>query len=79
MYTRAQERVLKMYVCICKGITEKQIQEAITSRNTHNPKEILRALGVGTDCGTCVEDAVKTLLEQNSRTPYEMKDSSNKS
>jgi bacterioferritin-associated ferredoxin len=68
-----------MYVCICKGITEKQIQEAITSRNTHNPKEILRALGVGTDCGTCVEDAVKTLLEQNSRTPYEMKDSSNKS
>lgn len=67
-----------MYVCICKGITEKQIQEAITSRNTHNPKEILRALGVGTDCGTCVEDAVKTLLDQNSRSPYEMKDSSNK-
>ncbi len=68
-----------MYVCICKGITEKQIQEAITSRNSHNPKEILKALGVGTDCGTCVEDAVKTLLEQKSRTPFEMKDSSNKS
>ncbi len=68
-----------MYVCICKGITEKQIQEAITSRSSHNPKEILKALGVGTDCGTCVEDAIKTLLEQNSRTPFEMKDSSNKS
>ncbi len=68
-----------MYVCICKGITEKQIQEAITSRNSKNPKEILKSLGVGTDCGTCVEDAVKTLLEQNARSPYEMKDSSNKS
>lgn len=68
-----------MYVCICKGITEKQIQEAITSRKAHNPKEILKALGVGTDCGTCVEDAVKNILEQNARSPFEMKDSSNKS
>ncbi len=68
-----------MYVCICKGITEKQIQEAVTSRHTNNPKEILKALGVGSDCGTCVEDAVKTLLEQSARSPYEMKDSSNNS
>ena len=68
-----------MYVCICKGITEKQIQDAITSRNSNNPKEILKALGVGSDCGTCVEDAVNTLLEHSARSPYEMKDSSNKS
>lgn len=68
-----------MYVCICKGITEKQIQEAVTSRNSNNPKEILKALGVGTDCGTCVEDAVNTLLEQNARAPFEMKDGSNNS
>jgi bacterioferritin-associated ferredoxin len=67
-----------MYVCICKGITEKQIQEAVTSRSSNNPKEILKALGVGSDCGTCVEDAVKTLLEHNARSPFEMKDSSNK-
>jgi len=67
-----------MYICICKGITEKQIQEAVTSRNSNNPKEILKALGVGSDCGTCVEDAVNTLLEQSSRTPIEMKDASNK-
>lgn len=68
-----------MYVCICKGITEKQIQEAVTSRNSNNPKEILKALGVGSDCGTCVEDAVTTLIEQSARSPFEMKDSSNKS
>lgn len=66
-----------MYVCICKGITEKQIQEAVTSRSTNNPKEILKALGVGSDCGTCVEDAVKSLIDSNARTPIEMKDSSN--
>jgi len=67
-----------MYVCICKGITEKQIQEAVTSRNSNNPKEILKALGVGSDCGTCVEEAVKSLLDSNARTPIEMKDGSNK-
>lgn len=66
-----------MYVCICKGITEKQIQEAVTSRKSHNPKDILKALGVGSDCGTCVEDAVNALLELNAHTPYEMKDTSN--
>lgn len=68
-----------MYVCICKGITEKQIQDAVTSRSINNPKEILKALGVGSDCGTCVEDAVKTLLERNAQAPFEMKDSSNNS
>lgn len=67
-----------MYVCICKGITEKQVQEAVTSRSSNNPKEILKALGIGSDCGTCVEDAVKTLLEQSAHAPFEMKDSSNK-
>jgi bacterioferritin-associated ferredoxin len=67
-----------MYICICKGITEKQVQDAVTSRSTNNPKEILKALGVGSDCGTCVEDAVNSLLDRSAHTPYEMKDSSNK-
>lgn len=66
-----------MYICICKGITDKQLQDAVTSRNSNNPKEVLKALGIGSDCGTCVEDAVKTLLEQNARGPFEMKDISN--
>lgn len=68
-----------MYVCICKGITEKQIQEAVTTRHSNNPKEILKSLGVGSDCGTCVEDAIKSLMESNAMSPYEMKDTSNNS
>jgi bacterioferritin-associated ferredoxin len=68
-----------MYVCICKGITENQIKEALTSRSSNNPKDILKSLGVGSDCGTCVEDAIKSLIEQSSRSPIEMKDSSNNS
>lgn len=68
-----------MYVCICKGITEKQIQDAVTSRHSSNPKDILKALGVGSDCGTCVEDAITTLLEKTSHAPIELKDTPNNS
>ncbi len=68
-----------MYICICRGITEKQIQDAVTGRSSNNPKEVLKALGVGSDCGTCVEDAIKTLLHHDSRTPIERKDTSNNS
>lgn len=68
-----------MYVCICKGITDKQLQEAVNGRNSTNPKEILKYLGVGSDCGTCIEDALKSILEKNSKSPIEMKDTSNKS
>lgn len=68
-----------MYVCICRGITEKQVQEAVTSRQSNNPKEILKSLGIGSECGTCVEDAVKALVEQSARTPFQMKDTSNNS
>lgn len=68
-----------MYVCICKGITEKQIQEAVNSRTSSNPKDILRSLGVGSDCGTCVEDAVKSCLEKSGQAPIELKESSHQS
>ena len=69
-----------MYVCICKGITEKQLQEVITSRpaHHHNSKDILKALGIGSDCGTCVEDAINSILQKASA-PMEMKDTSNNS
>jgi bacterioferritin-associated ferredoxin len=68
-----------MYVCICKGITEKQIQDAITAKLNATPKEILKTLGVGTDCGTCIEDAVNQMMNcSNLKIPAKT-DSSNNS
>ncbi len=54
-----------MYICICKGITEKQVVEALSNKTNANPKEILKSLGIGSDCGTCVEDAIKNILSEN--------------
>ena len=51
-----------MYVCICQGITESQIREAI-----HGGMDTLDALaielGIGAQCGTCVF-ATQCLLEE---------------
>lgn len=52
-----------MYVCICKGISDKDIENAmITHQNT---KDILKALGVGTDCGQCLIDAIGIIKENH--------------
>lgn len=51
-----------MYVCICKGITEKMLQDQAAGPG-RSEKEILKNLGIGDDCGSCVVDAVKKIVE----------------
>lgn len=48
-----------MIVCLCKGITEEKIEDLI---NKGLPTtEVLKKLGVGSDCGICVLDAVESI------------------
>ena len=58
-----------MYVCICKGITESQLEDAVAVRKNQSVRDVMKTLGVGTDCGTCVEDAVRTLLDAQGHPP----------
>ena len=44
-----------MYVCICKGITEEMVKKAVN--RGYKGKELLKSLGMGDDCGTCLLDA----------------------
>lgn len=57
-----------MYVCLCKGITKSQIEEK--SKVYSNPKDILKSLGVGSDCGTCVQNALDSILSKKSGQPF---------
>lgn len=42
-----------MYVCLCSGVTDKQILEA--AANGHTSIEALNEkLGVGANCGSCL-------------------------
>lgn len=43
-----------MYVCICKGITDRQIKEAVYDGST-SVKALRRNLGVSSQCGRCTE------------------------
>lgn len=52
-----------MYVCICKGITENQIRDAIRG-GLGTRKEISRCLKVGTACGKCNQE-VRDLLQRS--------------
>ena len=45
-----------MYICICKGITDKQIHKAATA-GINNLYDLKRYLGVTSGCGNCATQA----------------------
>ena len=51
-----------MYVCICNGVTDRDIQEA-ASRGARTVKDLRRELGVASDCGKCASCAKEVLRE----------------
>lgn len=54
-----------MYVCLCRGITEKQIRQAATQQSC-SMQELSKVMGVGMDCGTCLEYAAQLLQDHHS-------------
>lgn len=51
-----------MYVCICNGITDKQIRKA-ASAGVHDLVQLQSQLGVAAGCGTCRDVATSILSE----------------
>jgi len=58
-----------MYVCICKGVTDRDIQEA-ASRGLRTLKDLRRELGVASDCGKCASCAREVLCEARSEATH---------
>lgn len=56
-----------MYVCLCRGITDRQIKAAIDDGAKHLG-HLRKQLGVATQCGKCACTA-KELLEASSNSP----------
>ena len=48
-----------MYVCICHQVTEEDLKRTVQS--SKNLKECLKRLNVGSSCGVCLVDALKSL------------------
>ena len=56
-----------MYVCLCKGITQGQIQQAVDRGESYT--QIRDNLGVGTDCGCCGLMAKQIVRDQAKKMP----------
>ena len=56
-----------MYVCICNGVTDRQILEAVAN-GCRSVAELTMRTGAGANCGTCLETAA-AMLEPASAAP----------
>ena len=52
-----------MYICVCKGVTDHQIEIAIES-GLCSRKKLSQNLGVGVTCGKCVKH-LDQMLDNN--------------
>jgi bacterioferritin-associated ferredoxin len=55
-----------MFVCVCRGITERHIEEAVMA-GAGSLCDLKSRLGVADACGRCVECAAFILEEQLAR------------
>ncbi|MFZ5657271.1 MAG: (2Fe-2S)-binding protein [Pseudomonadota bacterium] len=51
-----------MYVCICNGVTDRQIRQAAEA-GCRSISELTMRTGAGANCGSCVEMAMALLDE----------------
>ena len=51
-----------MYVCICNGITDRQIRE-VAEPGCRSVAELTMRTGAGAGCGSCLELAAQILEE----------------
>ncbi len=56
-----------MYICLCKGITDSQIRDAV-SGGAESVRDVRECLGAASQCGKCachVRDLVKKTLKDS--------------
>lgn len=49
-----------MYVCVCKAVTEKQLNAAVRA-GARNLRALRKELGITSDCGRCAQFAHECL------------------
>ena len=52
-----------MYICICKGVTDTAIREAVCQGDADRMRDLKACLGVSEQCGICAAHA-QEILEQ---------------
>ena len=50
-----------MYICLCHGITDKQIRSCVVETGARTLCDLSGKLGVATQCGSCAVSACEVL------------------
>ncbi|WP_206486041.1 (2Fe-2S)-binding protein [Thalassotalea sp. G2M2-11] len=50
-----------MYVCICKGITDKQVAQHVLNDGAGSIRELKQHLDISSQCGTCTKVIQKVI------------------
>ncbi|MCV2885962.1 bacterioferritin-associated ferredoxin [Aestuariibacter sp. AA17] len=50
-----------MYICLCYGVTDKAIKKAVKEDGVGNMRELRETLGVGSQCGRCIQMAQQVI------------------
>lgn len=66
MLLKAIFNINKMYVCLCKGVSDRDIKQLV-SKGACSVEEIMRCSGAGTKCGTCVDEIAEMIGESQVR------------
>ena len=62
---------LIMYVCICNGVTDTQIEEA-AANGVATVGELTLRTGCGSNCGSCLDMAAELLAKARSTRPLDL-------
>ena len=55
-----------MYVCLCYGITEKNVKGIIKEKKTESLEDFQKHCAAGSDCGCCLSQVEELLKTANS-------------
>lgn len=44
-----------MFVCMCYGVTDKQIKNAVETHGAGNMRELKKIITLGSQCGKCID------------------------
>jgi bacterioferritin-associated ferredoxin len=53
-----------MYVCVCNGLTERDVRSAARSCTRRQPKDVYGHLGCSVECGSCVSHARRVIATE---------------
>lgn len=50
-----------MFICMCYGVTDKAIRNAVEQNGVGNMRELRQQLNVGSQCGKCIQMAQQVI------------------